>query len=79
MTELPRRVKNEQFSVSVLVYNVDDLTYCEIGYYNFDTEIWSHFGEDCIELICWCYLPNPEEFVEHNKHIKPVKPEGYHP
>jgi hypothetical protein len=78
MTEFPPRVENEQFSVSVIVYNAIDPTYCEIGFYNYDLKTWSHFGENCIGLICWCFLPNPEAFLDQNKHLIPVFPEGYH-
>lgn len=68
----------EDFSVPVLVFDKSDLNFCEIGHYNFDTKEWSHFGENSMKLICWCYLPNPSEFVENNN-LEYVLHEGYRP
>jgi len=80
MQELPKQAKNEHFSVAVLVYDENDPTFCEIGHYNFDTKQWSHFGENSMKLICWCYLPSSSDFLILNKEVlKSVTHEGYRP
>ncbi len=81
MHELPNRAKDlkgnlEKFSVPVLVFSEHDPSYFEIGYYNFDTETWNHFGDVSIRLICWCEIPNPTEFAGNNK-LSYVLHEGY--
>ncbi len=68
----------ENFSVSVLVFDMSDNIFCEIGYYNFDTKTWNHFGENSMKLICWCYLPDPREFIKNNK-LEYVLHDGYRP
>ena len=83
MQELPKRVYDlngnaEYFSVPVLVYDEDAPCYCEIGYYNFDSKEWAHFGQKSMRLICWCKIPNPTEFVKSNNLIS-VTHEGYRP
>jgi len=68
MQDLPKvatdlKGNKEPFSVPVLVFDKDTPTFCNIGHYNFDTETWNHFGEDSMLLICWCYIPDPTDFV----------------
>ena len=83
MQELPKVATDlngneESFSVPVLVFDEKEPTFCEIGHYNFDTNSWSHFGENSMKLICWCYLPNPTEFLK-GKNFKSVQHDGYRP
>jgi hypothetical protein len=78
MQEHPRQKENEMFSVPVLVYDMDDPEFCEIGHYDFDTGMWSHFGDFSMKLICWCYLPDATEFVKNNKLVH-VLHDGYQP
>jgi hypothetical protein len=66
----------ECFSVPVLVFDEDYPTFCELGNYNFDTGKWSHFGDNSMKLICWCFLPNPTDYIKNNK-LYSVKHEGY--
>lgn len=79
MQEKPKVATNlygesELFSVPVLVFESEE--FCEIGHYNFDTKEWSHFGDNSMQLICWCYIPNPKDFIKNNK-LKWVKHTGY--
>jgi hypothetical protein len=83
MQVLPRTAQDllgkfEDFSVPVLVFDKSDSNFCEIGHYNFDTKQWSHFGEISMKLICWCYLPDPSEFIKNNN-LEYVLHEGYRP
>lgn len=83
MQEFPKvstdlKGNEESFSVPVLVFDESEPTFCEIGHYNFDTKSWSHFGENSMKLICWCYLPNPTEFLKC-KNFKSVIHDGYRP
>jgi hypothetical protein len=83
MQELPKVATDlngneESFSVPVLVFDETEPTFCEIGHYNFDTNSWSHFGENSMKLICWCYLPNPTEFLK-GKNFNSVLHDGYRP
>ena len=83
MQTLPKRsydlVGNpEDFSVTVLVFSEDEPTHAELGFYNFDTEAWSHFGDFSMMLICWCYLPDPTEFLK-DKDFVAIEHEGYLP
>ena len=83
MQEIPKRATDlagnfEDFSVPVLVFDKSEHNFCEIGYYNFDTKEWSHFGENSMRLICWCYLPNPSEFIKNNR-LEYVLHKGYCP
>lgn len=68
----------ESFSIPVLVFDKDEPNFCEIGHYNFDTKTWSHFGENSMKLICWCYLPNPSIFLKNNN-LEYVLHEWYRP
>ncbi|MDP3443094.1 MAG: hypothetical protein Q8T08_09580 [Ignavibacteria bacterium] len=75
MQQIPKRAKrfnvdDEEFSVSVLVFNAEDPTHAEIGFYDFDTSKWSHLGDTEIEMICWCYMPDPTDFLK-DKDFKP--------
>lgn len=78
MNKFPKQAKGEYFSVPVLVFDENDNDFCEIGHYNFDTQSWSHFGENSMKLICWCYLPNPKEFLKSKNWIS-VEHDGYRP
>ncbi len=81
MQTLPKQAKDlsgnlEDFSVPVLVFEKSEPDFCEIGHYNFDTKEWTHFGEISMKLICWCYMPNPSEFIKNNDLVH-VLHEGY--
>lgn len=69
MNEFPTRVKGGNYSVPVLVFSADNPTFCEMGYYNFETQKWLHFGESSVVLISWCYMPNHEAFLEQVKNM----------
>lgn len=81
MQKLPEVSKDllgniEPFSETVLVFEEKDPTYCEPGWYNFDTGKWQHHGDFSMKLICWCNLPDATEFVNNNK-LTHVLHEGY--
>lgn len=52
------KVAEENLSEMVLVYD-EDLEDCDLGYYDFDEELWSVMGGFSMRLKCWCYLPRP--------------------
>lgn len=69
MLELPEKSVDEpNFSKTVIVYDLtgDDTIFSNHGYYNFQDLEWVHFGDDSMHLICWCYIPDPKEFIEKN-------------
>ena len=81
MQEYPKRATtlngdDENFSLPVLVFDEDNPSFCEIGHYNFNCEMWSHFGDDSMKLICWCYPPNPTTFLK-GKNFESVLHIGY--
>ena len=83
MQRLPKVAKGingqpQEFSVPVLLFDKDDPTFCEIGHYDFKNKTWTHFGEMSLKLICWCYIPNPTNFLK-NKEFEYVIHEGYRP
>jgi len=78
MQEYPRLVKGEDFSETVIVFNEDDYSYCELGYYDFKDKEWNIFSEMSIKLICWCYPPNPKEFL-NGKNFSAETHIGYRP
>lgn len=83
MQEIPKKATDllgrfEDFSVPILVFDKSEPNFCEIGHYNFDTKEWSHFGENSMKLICWCYLPDPSDFIKNNE-LEYVLHEGYRP
>ena len=70
MNEVPAKQEDEpSFSKTVMVYDKtsDESIFSELGYYCFDSDEWVHFGSDSMDLICWCYIPNPSEFIITNK------------
>jgi len=67
----------ENFSVPVLVFDEENPDYFEIGHYNFDSKEWNHLGDVSIKLICWCYPPNPTEFLKEFNNWKSEKHIGY--
>lgn len=77
MTEIPPQVDGEWFSETVLVYDRAEPTFAALGFYNFDTEMWSHFHEESMQLICWTFIPNPTEFVNQNPQLEWVRHTGY--
>jgi hypothetical protein len=73
MKELPIHAKGKRFSDPVLLFNADDNTFCELGYYNFRTKKWLHFGGDSVVLVAWSYLPPPEEFLVQIKNMASIQ------
>jgi len=74
MSELPVRDESDAgFSKTVIIYN-DKLNFVDLGYFDFEEEKWSHFGENAFLLKCWCYVPKP--LIEDEK-WEIVEPKGY--
>ena len=67
MQDFPTQVEGETFSKTVLVYDEGENDFCELGYYDFVKEEWNVFGDMSMRLICWCYPPNPSEFINSQK------------
>ena len=65
------------FSKTVLVYDESDEGYCELGYFNFDTDQWSHHGDISMNLICWCEIPRNKEYLSQNPNLKTCTHTGY--
>lgn len=77
MSELPERDQaDHSFSKTVLVYN-KHLNITELGYFDFEDECWCHFGMDSFLLKCWCYLPDPTEWIREHPEWPVVKHRGY--
>jgi hypothetical protein len=76
MSEFPQPDESdESFSVTVLVYS-EGFRNIELGYYDFETNRWSHFGDNSFLLKCWCYIPLPEVNINENE-WEAVMPKGY--
>lgn len=70
-----KSVDDNEFSTPVLLFDICEANYCEIGYYDFKTKQWNHFGDSQCEFICWCYVPNQIPFVDmYKKIVAPKKP-----
>ncbi|MCF2218780.1 hypothetical protein H9Q08_05640 [Chryseobacterium sp. PS-8] len=69
MNMLPPRTNNEPFSVLVIVYDKDDSSYFNIGYYNYDIDKWEIFADEIMNLKCWCFAPNPNKYWNDQKFI----------
>lgn len=83
MQQLPKVAKDllgneEDFSVTVLVFDKDEPEFCELGFYDFELKEWCVYGELSIDLICWCYPPSPVEFLK-DKDFVSVRHHGYRP
>jgi len=63
------------YSKTVLVFG-EKRQFVELGFYDFESKQWSHFGEDSFLLKCWCYVPNPENYLKANNPVS-VKHAGY--
>jgi hypothetical protein len=76
MSEYPLADESDNsFSKTVLVYT-EGFKSTELGYYDFETCRWSHFGDDSFLLQCWCYIPSPAADVRE-KNWKVITPKGY--
>ena len=77
MSKIPERdTDDHSFSKTVLVYS-EDLSFIELGYFDFEDERWYHFGSDSFLLKCWCYIPNPMECLEAHQEWPLAKHKGY--
>lgn len=66
MQELPEKETGEQHSKTVLVFDKEDTSFFDLGFYDFETNQWNVFGDMSMKLICWCYAPNPDIFIKNN-------------
>lgn len=64
MNEFPEKEDNETFSKTVLVFEEGDNSFCDFGYYDYKANEWNVLGGMSMKLICWCYPPNPAEFLK---------------
>ncbi|MDV3882963.1 hypothetical protein CMU04_06480 [Elizabethkingia anophelis] len=62
MQEMPDKIKGENHSKTVLVYD-KDLEDFDLGYYDFGSKKWVVFGDFQMDLICWCYAPIPHPIL----------------
>lgn len=69
MFKKPKQVKNEHFSETVIVYELDlgtkEIICFDFGFYNFDTGNWNVLGKDSLILYCWSEIPNPTNFMQN--------------
>ena len=68
MFKKPKQVENEHFSETVIVYELDEgtkkIVNFDLGYYDFEKNVWITFGNDSMILYCWTDISNPEEFMQ---------------
>jgi len=68
MWKKPNQVKDEHFSETVIVYELDhdtkEVQASDLGFYNFDTCEWMILGDMSMKLWCWTEIPNPSEFMK---------------
>lgn len=76
MQHFPEQEKGETFSKTVLVFDESENTFCDLGYYDFEKSEWVVLGDMSMKLICWCYLPDPTEFLK-TKNYKIETHRGY--
>lgn len=58
--QFPAKVEGEQFSRTVLLYD-KDLDNFDLGYYDFEVQKWQAMGGFQMDIICWSYIPIPNE------------------
>jgi hypothetical protein len=76
MQHFPAQELNETFSKTVMIYNEEDNTFAQLGYYDFEESQWIIFGNMAMKMICWCYIPDCSVFVDSNE-LKSEKHKGY--
>lgn len=76
MQHFPNQVEGETFSETVLIFDQTDNSFCDLGYYDFEKSEWVVFGDMSFKMICWCYTPNPSEFLK-TKVFTSEKHRGY--
>lgn len=76
MQHFPDKVKNEEFSKTVLIFDENDNEFADLGFYDFEKSEWVVLGDMSFKMICWCYLPNPSEFLK-TKNYKSDTHRGY--
>jgi len=77
MQDLPDIEPGEKFSLTVIVYDKSD-GLADLGYYDFEKKQWFILGDFSMQLICWCYIPDPKKFIADNK-LTSVLHNGYRP
>ena len=65
--------EDTSFSKTVIIYS-EGLDTFEFGYFDFEQELWTHFGKNEILLKCWCYVPHPKNVIEE---WQTLEPKGY--
>lgn len=76
MQQFPTQEPGETFSKTVLIYNKEDHSFCDLGYYDFETNEWAILGDMSMKLICWCYIPDASTFI-NGKELKEELHRGY--
>lgn len=76
MQQFPTQEPVETFSKTVLIYNKEDHSFCDLGYYDFETSEWAILGDMSMKLICWCYIPDASTFI-NGKELKEELHRGY--
>lgn len=76
MQQFPTQEPGETFSKTVLIYNKEDNSFCDLGYYDFETSEWAILGDMSMKLICWCYIPDASTFI-NGKELKEELHRGY--
>lgn len=66
MSKKPERDESDpSFSKTVIIYGSQ--SFVELGYFDFDADQWTHFGENLFLLKCWCYIPNPTVLIDNTE------------
>jgi len=67
MEEIPPRDGEEDFSIWVIVYDESDSSYYNIGFYDYEDQVWTAFTDEPMLLKCWCFAPDPSPFWDKKK------------
>lgn len=61
MTHKPKPSSDdERLSETVLVYD-EDLEYCDLAYFDFESDEWAILGDFSFKMKCWCNPPRPDK------------------
>jgi hypothetical protein len=76
MDEFPEKIEGETISKDVLLYKEGELTFNELGFYDYEFKKWVTFSEYSNSFICWCYPPDAIDFVNAKNKLQSKIIEG---
>jgi len=76
MSHRPPYSKDDpEYSEVVLVFD-NEINHSDFGFFKFSDESWNVLGDDSLKLICWCFIPDPSEFLK-DRSWESIKHFGY--